>query len=141
VAIPADPNEEIVVPAHPGPVVLDCRSSIGDGIDDPFLSHSADDLHLQDPQGFFVPDGLDCDNADQVPIVPPRTMLLPAGEAAIRANLSGIRDGDVVERAGYLEGRGDEGPWRIVRDGSVIARVEYGSLEGVTCRGSGITGA
>jgi hypothetical protein len=139
--IPTDPNEEIVVPAHPGPVVIDCVSSIGGGIDDPFLSHSADDLHLQDPSGLFVPDGLDCDNSDQVPIVTPKTMLLPAGEAAIRANLSGINDGDVVERAGYLEGRGDDGPWRIVRDGQIIARVDYPSLEGLTCKGAGITGA
>jgi hypothetical protein len=139
-AIPTDPNEEIVVPAHPGPVVLDCRSAIGDGIDDPFLSHSADDLHLQDPEGFFVPDGLDCDNADQVPIVPPEVVNVPSGEAFIR-QLSEVLDSDIVERAGYLEGRGDAGPWRIVRDGQIIAKVDYGSLEGVTCRGSGITGA
>jgi hypothetical protein len=33
-----------------------------------------------------------------------------------------------------------DGTWQVVRGGSVIAAVEFGSLSGVACPGSGIGG-
>ena len=130
-----------VVPVHPGHVSISCRSNIGaEETPDPFADRLSETLALQDRGAFFLPYAPTCDSSEEVPLVPPTTFLEPAGESYVRANLSGILDGDTVERAGYLEGRGDEGPWRVVRDGEIVAEVEFPSLEGVTCRGSGITG-
>jgi hypothetical protein len=132
----------IVIPVRPGRVQISCRSNgeTGPG-DDPLADRGSDGLQLQDPTGFFLPYAPSCDSSDELPLEPPNARLLPSGEAYLRGNLSGIRTEDVVERAGYLEGRSDAGPWRVVRDGEVVAQVDYPSLEGITCRGSGITGA
>jgi hypothetical protein len=132
----------IVIPVRPGRVQISCRSNgETDPGDDPFADRGSDGLQLQDPTGFFLPYAPSCYSSDELPLEPPDARILPSGEAYVRGNLSGIQADDVVERAGYLEGRGDAGPWRVVRDGEIIAQVDYPSLEGITCRGSGITGA
>ncbi|MEO8292698.1 MAG: hypothetical protein ABI635_06125 [Actinomycetota bacterium] len=134
----------IVVPVRPGLVQISCRSNEqttpGEPVI-PYFDEPSERLQLQDPAGYFLPYAPSCDSSDEVALDPPNRRLEPAGSAYLRVNLSGIRDDDVIERAGYLEGRGDEGPWRVVRDGQVIAQVDYPSLVGITCRGSGITGA
>lgn len=33
-----------------------------------------------------------------------------------------------------------DGMWQVARDGSVVAAVDFASLSGVACRGSGIGG-
>jgi len=68
--------------------------------------------------------------------------LMPAGEAFIRANVVGVLPSDAVDRleavTGVLKPR--SGPWIIERDGSIVAWVDYETLSGVACRGSGIEG-
>jgi len=67
----------------------------------------------------------------------------PAGAAIIRVNLAGIRGTDTLEQVN-IDPTGEtrwEGVWRVVRDGSVIARILVPELNGVACAGSGITGA
>jgi hypothetical protein len=132
----------LVVPANPGGIQLACRSNAETaGTEDPFLDRRSGGLHLQDRSGYFVPYAPTCDSSDEVPIAPPTSVSLPksAGEWLIRENLA-VLDSDIVERAGYLVGRGDDGPWRVQRDGQIVAQIEYPSLEGITCRGAGITG-
>jgi len=131
----------LVVPVNPGGVQIACRSNAEtDGSDDPFLDRHSGGLFLHDRGGYFVPYAPTCDSSEEIPIEPPKVVIRPRGEAFIRGNLAGILSSDSVERAGYLEGRGDEGPWRVVRDGEIVAQVEYPSLEGITCRAAAITG-
>jgi hypothetical protein len=132
----------LVIPVRPGPnpVTIVCRERPADQDEDVSSDPDAGRLYLQDPSGYFVTYAPSCDSSEEVALVPPTLFRLPAGESFIRVNLAGVLDDDVVERAGYLEGRGDEGPWRIVRNGEVVAQVEYPSLEGITCRSAGITG-
>ena len=136
----ADQAASIVVPVRPGHVQISCRSNAATENADPFEDRLSDGLQLQDRSGYFLPYAPSCDSSAEVPIVPPRVLDLPAGESYLRANLPGILRSDTVERAGYLGGRNDEGPWRIVRDGEIVAQVEFPSLEGITCRGAGING-
>ena len=135
-------SASLVIPVRPGPnpVSIVCRERPADQDEEVSSDPDAGGLYLQDPSGYFVSYAPTCDSSEKTALVPPTLFRLPAGESFIRVNLAGVLDDDVVERAGYLEGRGDEGPWRIVRDGEVVAQVEYPSLEGITCRGAGITG-
>lgn len=87
---------------------------------------------------------LDCPPGDRVAFSPPSgARVLPGGSAYITGNLPGFEPGDVVEQM-TKEGDGGaggwDGTWQVVRDGSVIATVDVGSLNGVACRGSGIGG-
>ena len=68
--------------------------------------------------------------------------LLPAGEAFIRANVAGILPSDAVDQLDAVTGvlKPRSGPWVIERDGTVVAWVDYETLSGVACRGSGIEG-
>ena len=135
-------STSLTIPVRPGPSPLRiaCRADPAAAGEDLSSDLDSGDLYLQDHAGSFLPYAPTCDSSEEVPLVPPRTFLLPAGESYVRGNLSGILDSDTVERAGYLEGRGDEGPWRVVRHGEIVAQVEFPSLEGITCRGAGITG-
>lgn len=86
----------------------------------------------------------DCPPSEQVDF-PAATGPLnqPGGSAYIVGNLEGILPGDVVEQMTRRDGGGAggwDGTWQVVRDGSVIAAVEFDTLSGVACRGSGISG-
>jgi hypothetical protein len=84
---------------------------------------------------------LDCRPEDQVAITGPDTRILPSGSAYIVGNLPGFERGDVVEQMTRKDG-GDAGDlagvWQVVRDGAVVASVDYPELSGTACRGSGI---
>jgi hypothetical protein len=84
---------------------------------------------------------LDCAEADQIPFAPPKgARVLPGGSAYITGNILGVLPHDVVEQMTRLpDGESEwDGVWQIVRDGSVVAAIDFPSLGGVTCRGSGI---
>ena len=84
---------------------------------------------------------LDCAEADRIPFAPPKgARILPGGSAYIRGNILGVLPHDVVEQM-TREPNGEtewDGVWQIVRDGSVVAAIDFPSLGGVACRGSGI---
>ena len=84
---------------------------------------------------------LDCRPGDQVPITPPENRIEPAGSAYIVGNIPGFEQSDVVEQMTREEGSdaGDlAGVWQVVRDGTVVASVDYPELSGTACAGSGI---
>ncbi len=87
---------------------------------------------------------LGCAVEDQVEFsTPDGPRLLPGGSAYITGNMEGFVQGDVVEQMTRYEGAGPggwDGVWQVVRDGSIVATVDFGSLGGVACRGSGIGG-
>jgi hypothetical protein len=86
---------------------------------------------------------LDCRPEDQVPITGPDTRIEPAGSAYIVGNLPGFERSDVVEQM-TRDQRGESdlaGVWQVVREGSVVASVEYPDLSGAACEGTGIGGA
>ena len=84
---------------------------------------------------------LDCPTEDRVPFsTPDGPRILPGGSAYIRGNMDGFQQTDVIEQMTRSNAGSSEwdGVWQVVRDGSVIAAVEFGTLGGVACRGSGI---
>ncbi len=86
---------------------------------------------------------LDCPTEDRVAFsTPDGPRILPGGSAWIRGNMSGFQQADVIEQMTRDPGGESEwdGVWQVVRDGSVIAAVEFGELSGVACRGSGVGG-
>lgn len=82
---------------------------------------------------------LACGVTEAVAFGGPRLVLLPSGETFIRANVPGIERSDKVVRA--TERDSDEGLWNIVRDGAIIAVIDYGTLDGAACQGSGVAAA
>jgi hypothetical protein len=82
---------------------------------------------------------LACGVTDAVAFGGPRLVLLPSGETFIRANVPGIERSDKVARA--TDRATDEGLWNIVRNGDVIAVIDYDTLDGVACTGTGVAGA
>jgi hypothetical protein len=87
---------------------------------------------------------LDCPTEDRVLFsTPDGPRIQPGGSAYIRGNMEGFQQTDVIEqmsRSGDGFPGGWAGVWQVVRDGSVIAAVEFDALNGVACRGSGIGG-
>lgn len=86
---------------------------------------------------------LDCPTEDRVPFsTPDGPRILPGGSTYIRGNMPGFLQRDVVEQMTRSNAGGSEwdGVWQVVRNGSVIAAVEFGTLGGVACRGSGVGG-
>ncbi|HEX6400452.1 MAG TPA: hypothetical protein VF108_08320 [Actinomycetota bacterium] len=86
---------------------------------------------------------LDCPEEDRIAFATPDgPRILPGGSAYIRGNMAGFQQTDVIEQMTREPGGSTEwdGTWQVVRGGSVIAAVEFGSLRGVACRGSGIGG-
>jgi hypothetical protein len=86
---------------------------------------------------------LDCAEEDRLAFTTPNgPRILPGGSAYIRGNMEGFHQTDVIEQMTREPGGSTEwdGTWQVVRGGSVIAAVEFGSLRGVACRGSGIGG-
>jgi len=84
---------------------------------------------------------LDCASGDRIPFAPPKgARILPGGSAYVRGNMLGVLPHDVVEQMTRVPNGESEwdGVWQIVRDGSVVAAIDFPSLGGVACRGSGI---
>ena len=84
---------------------------------------------------------LDCRPGDQVSITPPENRIEPAGSAYIVGNIPGFEQSDTVEQMTREEGSdaGDlAGVWQVVRDGTVVASVDYPELSGTACTESGI---
>jgi hypothetical protein len=86
---------------------------------------------------------LDCRPEDQIPITPPENRDEPAGSAYIVGNIPGFERTDVVEQMTRQQGGESDwaGVWQVVRDGSVVASVDYPDLTGAACEGTGIGGA
>ena len=82
---------------------------------------------------------LACGVTEVVAFGGPRQVLLPAGETFIRANVPGIERSDKVVRASERDIDGEL--WNIVRDGAIIAVIDYGTLDGAACPGSGVAAA
>ncbi len=103
-------------------------------------------VEIVDPAGYFVSDVLDCAASTSTVDYAARTEG-PKGDVLIvaRNQISGLRPGDRVERAGFA--RSTEPRVRVVRDGKPIAVVAYtsdgggGWLRGMTsvCDGAEIT--
>jgi hypothetical protein len=71
------------------------------------------------------------------------SVILPGGSLFITGNLPGFERDDVVEQM-TREPTGEtewSGVWQVVRDGRVVASVDWDGLSGTACRGSGIGGA
>jgi hypothetical protein len=86
---------------------------------------------------------LDCPRDERVEFATPDgPRILPGGSAYIRGNMGGFLQTDVIEQMTRFPGGSTEwdGVWQVVRAGSVIAAVDFSSLGGVACRGSGIGG-
>jgi len=81
-------------------------------------------------------DALDCPPGAFVSFGSPHMVVTPGGSAYIM-NTSGIGKFDNVVS---VDPNG-EGLWHVVRNGSVIAVVDYQTLDGVACAGSGVAGA
>ncbi len=137
-------HSEVALRVPPGRVLIACLFSNGSK---PITTGS--DAHPElyvpieavDPNGYFVPSAPACDSPERVLIATAGAGVLPSSDAIIRARVPGIRDDDVVERAGYVEGGGSENVWRVVRGGEVVAQILYPSEKGIACAGSGIGGA
>jgi hypothetical protein len=86
---------------------------------------------------------LSCPAEDRIAFAAPGgPRILPGGSAYIRGNLEGFRQDDVIEQM-TKDPDGDtewSGVWQVVREGSVVAAIDFSSLGGVACRGSGIGG-
>ena len=94
------------------------------------------------PQG--AADALDCGANERVAFGGPNHVLLPSGALYITANLPGIERTDQVMQitSTSSDPRFDwDGLWHVIRDGEVIAVVDYPSLDGVACDLSGVAGA
>jgi hypothetical protein len=88
------------------------------------------------------PDALDCVEDEYVAFGGPDARIGPGADAYIRGNLGGIELSDeVVQVRSTGEYPGWNGTWHVIRDGLVIAVVDFESLDGVACRGSGVAGA
>jgi hypothetical protein len=85
----------------------------------------------------------DCPPEDRIPFsTPDGPRIQPGGSAYIRGNMAGFLQTDVIEQMTREPGGTTEwdGVWQVVREGSVIAAVEFDALSGVACRGSGVAG-
>ncbi len=112
--------------------VLRLTSSTGD-----IATFARIDVDHADIQGSF----LDCDPGDQVELRPPDGYLEPAPPDYIRVNVSGIAGSDDVRRIDGSADFAEPSTWVVVRDGLVVAEIDYPRLDGVACRGSGVGGA
>jgi hypothetical protein len=85
-------------------------------------------------------DALDCDIEHRELFGGPQTRITPGGSAYIVGNLPGIELGvDEVVQVTFESGEW-KGLWHVIRDGSVVAVVDFDSLDGEACQGSGVAG-
>jgi hypothetical protein len=136
--LPRDSDEGQIVPSQLGPQVFFLRVTLTDGraFD---VAFGMEVTESPNPEGVRLKDLLGC--WPQRPFEFSRKVVLePAGSSFIEVNVDGVRSADgVAPLHGDLE-RG-WGPWIVSRDGVAIAWVDYRSLSGVACEGSGIAGA
>jgi hypothetical protein len=87
---------------------------------------------------------LACAFDDRMPFSHPGGgVILPGGSSFITGNIVGFLLGfDVVEQMTRKANGETEwsGLWQVVRDGEIVATVDWDSLSGTACRGSGIGG-
>ena len=117
------------------------------GDTDPASSEDWIDIELVDPDGYYIADVVDCASASGATIDYVNNAKGPHGDpiAVARRQIKGLRDGDLVERAGYVGGPGTK--VRVVRDGHVVAVGSYSSDHAggwlidmtTVCGGSGLT--
>ena len=84
---------------------------------------------------------LACSAGDMMPFAHTGGVLEPAGESYIRVNVSGIEPSDVLVQV-FAEPNDDvgRGIWNLERNGRVLAVIDWETLQGIACRGSGIGG-
>jgi hypothetical protein len=85
-------------------------------------------VEIVDPAGFYVSDTLDCPGAASSALDYGAGTQGPKGDVLVvaRGQIHGLRGGDRVERAGYVQST--EGPRvRVVRDGKAVAAAAYDS--------------
>jgi hypothetical protein len=90
-----------------------------------------------------LPDGaadtLDCDLTHREAFGGPDVRILPGGSLYVTGNLPGIEHDDEVVQVTFGD-REWEGIWHVIRAGSVLAVVDWDSLDGEACQGSGVAG-
>jgi hypothetical protein len=91
-----------------------------------------------------LPDGaegaLACPFSDHVAFGGPRLRIEPGGSAYIVGNIGGIERSDDVVQVTFTDQQW-YGIWHVIRDGAVIAVVDFDSLDGIACAGSGVGAA
>jgi hypothetical protein len=70
----------------------------------------------------------------------PHILISIGGDAHVTAVLGGFKDGDRVFQVQWIQGDPPLDIWHWVRAGKVIAVVDYDTLDGVACAGSGVAG-
>lgn len=85
---------------------------------------------------------LACPAGDMMPFAHTGVAVLePAGESYIRVNVSGIQPSDAIVQV-LAEPNDDvgRGIWNLERTGQVLAVIDWETLQGIACRGSGVGG-
>lgn len=152
-AINVPPGTSIAIEAATATRVTTTRTTtqffpgdVGLGVTAGWLDGSATfkfSVRVVDPSPGPQTIALDCPSEDRIEFATPDgPRILPGGSAYIRGNMDGFRQTDVIEQMTREPGGTTEwdGVWQVVREGSVIAVVEFGALTGAACRGSGIGG-
>jgi hypothetical protein len=85
-------------------------------------------------------DALVCPSAEHVVIGGPSMFIEPGGEAYIRGNTTGVRLRDEIVQVTFTDQEW-HGLWHVIRDGEVVAVVDWDTLDGVACAGSGVGAA
>ncbi|HJS27852.1 MAG TPA: cupredoxin domain-containing protein, partial [Actinomycetota bacterium] len=113
-------SAEVILQSAPGRYVLSCTAPQEGGV-------GIASLEVVDPNGSFVPAEPECSGGEawgMSPAYAPGALGDRGDPVEIaRMRLTGLQEGDVVERAGYAQGDGTA-IVRIVRDGAVVAKVE-----------------
>jgi hypothetical protein len=114
-----EPTGELVLPSPPGRYVLSCTAPQEGGV-------GIASLDVVDPNGSFVPAEPECAGGEGYAMAP---AYAPGARGdrgdpvdVARTRLTGLREGDTLERAGYPEGT--QPIVRVVRDGVVVAKAE-----------------
>lgn len=137
-------GEEIVIPAHVGPVSVYCDGSGRLSAEE--LASGSASFRLVDPAGVFTAYGPECADLAEVELAGVDGVDPTDAGDRIRAALPGVLDTDVVEEAAYGIDLGSHRWWRIVRSGRIVAalivgRQGGGVVHGWVCRSSGSAGS
>jgi hypothetical protein len=123
---------QVRMPLDPGTWVVECAAR-----SERFIGT---EFEVIDPGSFFRPYQLVCPQRARLDREAFHAADFVSTEAFIRAILPGVRGDDMVERAGY-RGRTDHAyPFRIVREGTIVAviEVDVDRIVGEACAGMGI---